>query len=312
MVIGGVSVATAAEFYQRVLDKNTLFYFNPDFEERYEAQQLNSLRTLLYSLYLAVQNDPPIKKSHLNELLQKDNGLRAVLALNGFSNEFLKRITTMARLLDDRSLNRLLHRHAWNISDEVNPDDISEWSDATINRLILTNSAFRAGMVDLFFEGSANACLMRHLPPFELAKLSAYKFSFDTASFLDTVVRYKEKGSYTGKKENNPEEELRKILRRAKVPNRRSIKLNRLMPLNDLSNRTMDFIIPDLEDPKIIVECTYLSTTSSGMGDKAKAMVSIRSRIQVLYPNALFLGFVDGIGWYVRKRDLETLVSRLR
>ena len=302
-------MATAVDFYQRVLDKNTLFYFNPEFEERYEAQQLHSLRTLLYNLYLTVQSDPPIKKSHLNDLLRHDNGLRAVLALNGFSNEFLKRITTMARVLNYPSLDSLLKRDHWNIDDEPNPSNVSEWTNPTINNLVKTNDAFRAGFVDLFFEGAANSCLMKHLPPFELTKLSASKFSFEIGSFLDTVVRYKEKGSYTGKKENNPEEEIRQILENEQIPYRSSIKLNRLMELKDLSNRTMDFVIPSEDDPRMVIESSFLSTTSSGMGDKAKAMASIQSRIRTLYPGALFIGFVDGIGWYVRKNDLNTMVS---
>jgi len=33
------------------------------------------------------------------------------------------------------------------------------------------------------------------------------------------------------------------------------------------------------------------------------------NRIRTLYPLALFVGFVDGIGWYVRKKDLEVMVS---
>ena len=302
-------MATADDFYQRVLDKNTLFYFNPEFEERYEAQQLHSLRTLLYNLYLRVQSDPPIQKSHLNDLLQHDNGLRAVLALNGFSNEFLKRITTMARVLNDPSLDRLLKRDQWNIDDESDPSNVSEWTNPTISRLVKTNDAFRAGFVDLFFEGAANTCLMKYLPPFELTKLSASKFSFEIGSFLDTVVRYKEKGSYTGKKENNPEEEIRQILEHEEIPYRSSIKLSRLMVLRDLSNRTMDFVIPSEDEPRMVIESSFLSTTSSGMGDKAKAMASIQSRIRTLYPGALFIGFVDGIGWYVRKSDLYTMVS---
>ncbi|NMC60316.1 MAG: hypothetical protein GYA51_13180, partial [Candidatus Methanofastidiosa archaeon] len=27
------------------------------------------------------------------------------------------------------------------------------------------------------------------------------------------------------------------------------------------------------------------------------------------YPNAIFIGFVDGIGWYVRKGDLKRMVT---
>ena len=29
----------------------------------------------------------------------------------------------------------------------------------------------------------------------------------------------------------------------------------------------------------------------------------------VYYPNTHFWGFVDGIGWYVRKKDLERIVG---
>lgn len=51
-----------------------------------------------------------------------------------------------------------------------------------------------------------------------------------------------------------------------------------------------------------------LVTTSSGQGDKSKAEISIISLIKKHYPKTYFLGFVDGIGWYVRKNDLKRMV----
>ena len=71
----------------------------------------------------------------------------------------------------------------------------------------------------------------------------------------------------------------------------------------------MDFIIPNKQSPKIIIESTFLVTTSSGQGDKSKTEISIDSLIKEHYPDARFLGFVDGIGWYVRKRDLKRMVG---
>ncbi|OAG26686.1 hypothetical protein TH606_11020 [Thermodesulfatator autotrophicus] len=58
-----------------------------------------------------------------------------------------------------------------------------------------------------------------------------------------------------------------------------------------------------------MIECSYLVTTSSGQGDKSKTEVSVNDLIKKYYPNALFIGFVDGIGWYVRKKDLKRMVS---
>ena len=71
----------------------------------------------------------------------------------------------------------------------------------------------------------------------------------------------------------------------------------------------MDFIIPNKRTPRIIVESSFLVTTSSGQGDKSKTEISIRQLIKQHYPRAMFLGFVDGIGWYVRKEDLKRMVS---
>jgi hypothetical protein len=71
----------------------------------------------------------------------------------------------------------------------------------------------------------------------------------------------------------------------------------------------MDFIIPTKENPKIIIESSFLVTTSSGQGDKSKTEGNIKQLISKYYPKAKFIGFVDGIGWYVRKGDLMRMVT---
>jgi len=45
------------------------------------------------------------------------------------------------------------------------------------------------------------------------------------------------------------------------------------------------------------------------MGDKAKTEIQVVSDIKRHYSNSAFVGFVDGIGWYVRRRDLARLVA---
>ncbi len=71
----------------------------------------------------------------------------------------------------------------------------------------------------------------------------------------------------------------------------------------------MDFIIPNKKSPQIIIESSFLVTTSSGQGDKSKTEGSIKNFISKYYPKAKFIGFIDGIGWYVRKGDLMRMVS---
>ena len=62
----------------------------------------------------------------------------------------------------------------------------------------------------------------------------------------------------------------------------------------------------------IIIESSFLATTSSGQGDKSKTEISIDTLIKEHYPKASFIGFVDGIGWYVRKSDLRRIGNCLR
>jgi len=54
---------------------------------------------------------------------------------------------------------------------------------------------------------------------------------------------------------------------------------------------------------------SFLVTTSSGQGDKSKTEIAIRQLIKKHYPKAKFIGYVDGIGWYVRKEDLKRMVA---
>ena len=73
--------------------------------------------------------------------------------------------------------------------------------------------------------------------------------------------------------------------------------------------RTMDFIIPDKKNPQLIVESSFVTTTASGQGDKAKTEIAIGRLLKEYYPKAKFVGFVDGIGWSVRPGDLERMNS---
>jgi hypothetical protein len=158
------------KYYNRVLGKNTFWFFNTDFEERYDTEHLYVLTTLLLNLQAEVkQHGNVITKNVMHDFLQQENGLRAILALKG---------------------------------------DLK-----------------------ILVEEAAN------------------------------------------------------------------------------TKRKMDFIIPNKKQPVIIAESSYLATTSSGQGDKSKTELSIKNLLAQYYPNAKFIGFVDGIGWYVRKEDLKRMVS---
>lgn len=298
-------VKSVDDKFLTVIQKNTFYFFNSKFEENYEGY-INSLKETLLIVKNKVETEG-LKKEIFEWLLtEKENGLRALLALTGFSNEYLKRLTTIIRIVDDPELNKLVYKEKW--YDEKSPDEIQEWSDSKILKHIQQNAYFRKGIVNIFFEGASIPFLANTIPLFELKKLSISKLKFEIPELIDTLIRYKEKGSYSGKKENNPETVVVEILDRLGITFDTG-DLNELIANAPDNKRTMDFIIPNKKNPLIIAESSFLATTSSGQGDKSKTEISIDSLIKEHYPEAIFIGFVDGIGWYVRKGDLKRMVT---
>ncbi len=296
---------TNAMKFKTIIDKNTFYFFNPVFEEQYEAY-LNSLKETLLVLKNDIETDG-LKTDYFEHLLEKkENGLRALLALTGFSNETLKRLTTIIRAVDDPELGALVYKDKW--PSEKDTDNLKEWPDTQITNLIKTSSFFRKGIVNLFFKGSTVPFLTKTIPLFELKKLSISKLKFELPEMIDTLIRYKEKGSYSGLKGNNPEVLIENILKDFKIPFERG-DLSALVSQAPTRKRRMDFIVPDKKNPLLIAECSFLTTTSSGQGDKSKTEIDIKSLLEIHYPKARFIGFVDGIGWYVRKHDLKRMVT---
>ncbi len=150
--------------------------------------------------------------------------------------------------------------------------------------------------------------LAQTLPLFGLKKLSISKLRFEVSALIDTLVRYKEKGSYSGKSENHPEYLIARILEGLNISFEKG-DLEELFKNEQVAKRTMDFILPTKTRPKLIIESSFLVTTSSGQGDKSKTESNIKRLIEKYYPKAKFVGFIDGIGWSVRPGDLKRMVS---
>ena len=296
------------EKFNTVITKNTFYFYNREFEEAYEGY-VNSIKETLLVLKNQIQNTGLRKELFEYLIHKKENGLRALLALTGFSNESLKRLITFIRIIDDAELNALIYKEKWMTEAEIgDKENVKEWTDNKIQKKIQESEPFRNGLVNIFFEGSTIPVFSKALPLFELKKLSISKLNFEVDALIDTLIRYKEKGSYSGKKENNPEVVIENILDKIEVEFEKG-DLGELIDNAPDTKRTMDFIIPNKKSPKIIIECSYLVTTSSGQGDKSKTEISIDTLIKEHYPEARFLGFVDGIGWYVRKNDLKRMVG---
>ncbi|MEM3830073.1 MAG: DpnII family type II restriction endonuclease [Conexivisphaerales archaeon] len=230
-------------------------------------------------------------------LITDKNSLNALLTLTGISRETLLRLISFIRIKNDPDVNSLVNREKW----PAEEGEFKEWDERRVLNLLSTNEYFRIGIVNLFFYGATKEAISKNLPLFEYNKLNKDKFEFSLNSLLDTIVRYKYKGSYAANKENNPENLITELLNKEGIP----FEKGKIAGVD----RQMDFLIPNRNDPKIIIESSYVVTTSSGQGDKAKTEQSVAKSIKEHFPNAAFVGFVDGLGWLVRRGDLERMVK---
>jgi hypothetical protein len=78
-----------------------------------------------------------------------------------------------------------------------------------------------------------------------------------------------------------------------------------------LVDTTVDWAIPDLINPKIIIISTYQETTGSSQSHKARDMMKCYEAIQhrniQMNENRIFINFADGGGWLARRKDLKRL-----
>ncbi|MCM8777222.1 MAG: hypothetical protein NC905_03030 [Candidatus Omnitrophica bacterium] len=291
---------TLDEKFNTIISKNTFYFYNEAFEEYHEGH-ISSIAQNIFLLKNKIEREG-LKEAVLVEHVRTvEDGLDAILTITGFSKESLQRLVTFIRATNDKTLSILVNKDDWP-TDEFT----TEWGLKKIKFIIKTNEKFAEGIVNLFFKGPTVPVIKKVLPLFEFKKLDIKKFSFSVESLVDTIIRYKTKGSYKASREGNPEVIIEQVLTahqltfekgKFKIPEAGNIP------------RTMDFIVPNKTSPRLIIEFSYSVTTASGMGDKAKTEKTVRDYLKKNYPDVIFIGFVDGIGWYVRRGDLKRMVE---
>ena len=293
------------EKFNIVISKNTFYFYNEEFEEYYEGH-ISSIAQNIFLLKNKIEREGLKESVLLQHITEVEDGIDAILTITGFSKESLQRLVTFIRVVKDNTLYSLVNKDYWPEEDSQEKEEFREWGLDKIKLLIKNNRKFAEGIVNLFFKGSTVPIIKKVLPLFEYKKLDINKYSFSIESLIDTIIRYKTKGSYKASKECNPEVVVENILKEHKLTFEKG-KFN--IPEAGNIPRTMDFIIPNKESPRLIIECSYSVTTASGMGDKAKTEKTVAEYLKKNYPNVIFVGFVDGIGWYVRKGDLKRMVD---
>jgi len=152
-------------------------------------------------------------------------------------------------------------------------------------------------------DGRSDPELISCVPPFELEKFDKRKLLLVSDALVDSLLRLGLKGRFDAKKGDILEDYIEEILHKVNV---QYIRAETRLP--GLS-RDLDFIIPNVSEPYILIESGLFETTARELSDKARVENLGLEEIEQRYPQAHFVRVTDGIGWKRRGgKDLENLI----
>lgn len=276
--------------FEEAIDTCVAFYNDEALEERLDAFIQERLDEI-------VQYQPPeftgtLTPENVADFLKNEpRGLLRILGQLRLSEEKFKRIVTLLR-----KLNQTFDR---------------EWSIKQIEQRIATDNKFTLKVADLLINGHRDPILIKHLPKFYRERLNLSRLAEPGVNLERLRIELKDKyiGIYSNWKGDIVEGLIRTKLE--------TIQAKYGLPFSagttSLVNVTVDWAIPSLADPYVIIMSTYQETTSSGQSTKARDMLqcyqAITQRNTQFLENRAFVNFVDGGGWLARQKDFKRLVA---
>ncbi|RXR24472.1 DpnII family type II restriction endonuclease [Flavobacterium stagni] len=223
--------------------------------------------------------------------------LKAFVSLIGLSEERLKRVVSLIR-------------YRFN-SEEFR----TEWDVKRISRTIQDDIEFRNLIIDFFINGRKSRIGIE-IPLYYMRnfKLTEKEFIEDLKDFK-YVERILNDNEIQGKYSNEVGAHVERIIKSRLDNYHDSInptlkyEIQKEFPL---LNKNIDFLIPSVEAPIILIESSYNITTGSGQSKRADQLVEFYSTLQRHNANhrankIILLNYCDGFGWVGRQNDLHRI-----
>jgi len=277
--------------FQEAWESSTIFFVDDALEEEIDDKVAELTRI---SKGLNVKHNLSPTLGDLIAFLEKNvNGLDVILRDIGLSDEKFLRIISLLRKIG-----------------RIPGGFDREWTINKIKREISRDLDLLKLVAKVLFEGKSDLELSKYIPRYYLDKLNYREIGAIPQALRE--VRFKEStiGTYGARKGHRVETRIGEIL--DEICGKYGFVFEK--GRSRIINVDIDFAIPTLQDPWVIIMCSFQETTSSGQTTKARDMLSAYTRINEsnsrFGENRAFVNFVDGGGWLARKRDLERLVEQ--
>lgn len=271
-------------------------------DDRFDNNFLNSIRTiteLINRSTIDFQN-----QDRLSNFLTNNTGqitaltkLKAFISLIGLSEERLKRVVSMVRF------------KFYGIEFRT------EWPVKRISNEMIANEELRNLLVNFFINGR-NSRIGAEIPLYYMRNfnLTNQEFITDLSEF-NYVERILNDNEIQGKYSNQVGAHVEKIIQDHLNDYRENINHNLRYEIQKefpLLNKNIDFLIPNVEAPIILIESSYNITTGSGQSKRADQLVELYGILMRHNANhrdnkILMLNYCDGYGWVGRQNDLHRI-----
>lgn len=270
--------------FEEFMDTMMSFYVDDSFEDRMELVQKQRIKETrkLYKQIEAIST-----YDGLEEYIRNDKeSLHNLTNLLGVSEENFKRVVSMIRR---------------NHGDKF----VSEWNVKEVRNRMLTDEYYMKEICGLLLGESDYS---QEIPRFVLKQLliDAKKLkTFSSSKVLQEMIKNSFKGTYSTSVGREIEDIVEDVIKDAVGDD--------YVCRRKVFDRNIDFAIPDDENPKVLIEVSYMVTTGSGQSTKRETMISVAKEITNRNMHdtdrIIFVNVIDGAGWIARQKDLKRIYN---
>ena len=269
--------------YDDLIKTITMFWIDRDLEDSI-SKEVNAAVSSLSTKLTKIDT-----KDGLKEYIASDkDSLGKILSLMEISEEKFKRIISMLR-----------RERKYTFS--------TEWSLEKTRTMLLANTSLMEDVCELLMNGANSERYRRKIPDFYR---ESFKIDSSTmARLTDSAELARLAKSRIDVKYNNSVAGI--VIRKVEDAVKLTCDLEGLTYVKNKNIIAFDksflFTIPDVNNPKIVIDCSYNITTSSTQSKYAEKIKDTRKQIKEHGRAVLIVNVLEGAGWVGRQSDFKTI-----